>query len=93
MTEVNTALVDGHFRKGGKFIPTLHFRRNFAHEIMENTIGGDTVDSGSPRRSTRTPSIVAYTLLKVKKHEGSTIERQKIQKSKTGISKTEMRQL
>ena len=29
------------------------------------------MDSGSPRRSTCTQSIVACTLLKVKKHEGS----------------------
>ena len=71
MTEVNTALADGHFRKGGKLIPTLQFRRKLAHAMMENNIGGGTVDSGRPRRSTCTPSIVACTLLKVKKHEGS----------------------
>ena len=65
------ALADGHFRKGGKFIPTLQFRRKLAHEIMENNIGGDTVDSGRPRSSTCTPSIVACTLPKVKNHEGS----------------------
>ena len=34
VTEVNTALADGHFRKGGKLITTLHFHRKFAHEIM-----------------------------------------------------------
>ena len=34
VTEVNTALVDGHFFKGGKLIPTLQFRRKLAHEIM-----------------------------------------------------------
>ena len=34
-------------------------------------LGGDTVDYGRPRRSTCTTSIVACTLLKVKKHEGS----------------------
>ena len=65
------ALADGHFHKGGKLIPNLQFRRKLAHEIMENTIGGDTVDYGRPRRSTCTTSIVACTLLKVKKHEGS----------------------
>ena len=43
VTEVNTALADGHFRKGGKLIPTLQFRRKLAHEMMENNIGGDTV--------------------------------------------------
>ena len=69
VTEVNTALADGHFRKGGKWIPTLQFRRKLAREIMENNIGGDTVDSGSPRRSTCTPSIFACTLLKVKNNE------------------------
>ena len=37
---------------------------------MENTIGVDNVDSGSPRRSTCTPAIVACTLMKVKKYEG-----------------------
>ena len=71
VTEVNTALADGHFRKGGKLIPTLQFRRKLTHEMMENNIGGDTVDSGRPRRTTRTPFIVACTILKVKKHEGS----------------------
>ena len=71
MTEVNTALADGHFCKGGKLIPTLQFRRKLAHEMMENNIGGGTVDYGRPRRTTYNPSIVACTLLKVKKHEGS----------------------
>ena len=71
VTEVNTALADGHFRKGRKLIPTLQLRRKLAHYMMENTIGGDTVDSGRPRRSTCNPSIVACTLLKVKKYEGS----------------------
>ena len=52
VTEVNTALADGHFRKGGRLIPTFHFRRKIAHKMMENTIGVDTVDSGRPRRST-----------------------------------------
>ena len=68
---MNTALADGHFCKGGKLIPTLQFRRKIAHEMMKKNIGGDTVDSGMPRRSTCTPSIVACTLLRVKNHEGS----------------------
>ena len=51
-TEVNTALPDGHFRKGGKLIPSLQFPRKLAHEMMKNTIGMDTVDYGRPRRST-----------------------------------------
>ena len=40
VTEVNTALADGHFRKGGKLIPNLQFRSKLAHEMMDNTIGG-----------------------------------------------------
>ena len=68
---MKTTLADGHFRKGGKLIPTLQFRRKLAHEMMENSIGGDTVDYGGPRSTTCTPSIVACTLIKVKKHEGS----------------------
>ena len=71
VTEVNTALADGHFHKGGKLIPTLQFRRKLAHEMMENNIGGYTVDSGRPRRTICTPYIVFCTLFKVKKHEGS----------------------
>ena len=71
VTEVNTALADGHFRKGGRLIPTLQFQRKIAHEMMENTIGVDTVDSGRHRRSKFTPAILACTLLNVKKHEGS----------------------
>ena len=63
------ALVDGHFRKGRKLIPTLQFRRKLAHEMMDNTIGVDTVDSGRMRRSTLTPDITPCKLLKVKKHE------------------------
>ena len=39
VTGVNTALADGHFHKGRKLIQTLKFRRKFAHEIMENSIG------------------------------------------------------
>ena len=65
------ALVDGHFRKGSQLIPTLQFRRKLAYEMMENTIGVDTVDYGRLRRSTCTPAIVACTLLKVKRSEGS----------------------
>ena len=45
--------------------------------MMDNTIGVDTVYSVRPRRSTRTPSIVPYTLRKIKKVKGDTIERQK----------------
>ena len=73
-------------------IPNLQFRRKLVHEMMDNTIGVDTVDSGRPRRLTCTPSIVACTLLKVKKHDGS-YDRKSIKKSQIGISKTEMRQL
>ena len=71
VTEVNTALADGHFCKGRKLIPTLQLRKKLAHEMTENNIGGDTEDYGRPRRSTCTPSIIACTLLKVKKHEES----------------------
>ena len=71
VTKVNTALADGHFCKGGQLIPTLQFRRKLTHEMMENTIGVDTMDYGRPRRSTCNPAIVPCTLLKVKKHEGS----------------------
>ena len=87
VTEVNMALAYGHFRKGRKLIPTLQFRRKLAHEMMENNIGGDTVDYGSPRRTTFTPSIVACTLLKVKKHEGSYDRKSKIQKVKQEYQK------
>ena len=90
---MNTALADRHFRKGEKLIPTLQFRRKIAHEMMEKNIGGDTVDYGRPRRTTYTPSIVACTILKVKKHEGIYDRKAKKPKSQTGISKTEMRQL
>ena len=31
VTEVNTSLAYGHFRKGGKLIPTLQFRKKLAH--------------------------------------------------------------
>ena len=34
VTEVNTALSDGHFRKGGHLIPTLKFRRKRVNEMM-----------------------------------------------------------
>ena len=71
LTEVNTALADGHFSKGGKLIPTLQFLIKLAHEMMYNTIGVDTVSSGRLRRSTCTPDIFPCMLLKVKNHEGS----------------------
>ena len=93
MTEVNTALTDGHFCKGRKLIPTLQFRRKLAHGKMEKTIGVDTVDYGIPRVSTCTTSIVTCKLQNIKKHEGIYDKRQKNQKSQTGISKIEMRQL
>ena len=64
--EVNTALAYGHFRKGGRLIPNLQLRSKVVHEMMINTMGVETVDYGSPRGSTCTPAIVAYTLLKVK---------------------------
>ena len=50
VTEVNTALSDGHFHKGGKFITTLQFRSKLTHEMMEKTIGVDTLDYGRLRR-------------------------------------------
>ena len=77
MTEVNTALADGHFRKDGQMIPTLQFPRTLVHEMMENTIGVDTVDYGSPMRSTCTPDIVPFKLLKVKIMKEATTKRQK----------------
>ena len=86
VTEVNTTLVDGHFRKGGIWIPTLQFRRKLAHEMMENNVGGDTVDSERPKGSTCTPSIVACTLLKIKNHEGSYCRKaEKLKKSNRNI--------
>ena len=91
---MNMALEDGHFCKGGKLIPTLQFRRKLAHEMTENTSGGENVDYGRTRRSTCTTSIVDCTFMKVKKHEGSYDRKaKKFKKSQTGISKTEMRQL
>ena len=88
------AMADGHFRKGRKLIPTFQFRRKLAHEIIYNTIGVDTVDSGRLRRSTCTPDIAPCKLLKVKNHEGTYEKKgKKIQKSQIEISKTEMRQL
>ena len=44
MNEVNKSLADGHFRKGGKLIPTFQIHRKLAQDMMENTIGVDTVD-------------------------------------------------
>ena len=88
MTEVNTAVADGHFRKGMQLIPNLQFRREIAHEIMDNTFGLDTVDSRSPRGSTCTPYTVVYTLLKVKNHEGSYNRKaKKFKKSNRNIKK------
>ena len=74
---MNTALADGHFRKGETLIPTLQFRRKLAHEMMDNNLRGDIVDYGRPIRSACTPSIVAFTLIKVKKHEGSNDKKEK----------------
>ena len=41
------------------------------HEMMNNTIGVGTTDSGKPRRSTCTPEILPCKVQKVKKREGS----------------------
>ena len=70
MTDVNTELEDGHFCKGEKLIPTIQFRKKLTNEMMDNTIGVDTVDYGIPSRSTYTPAIVPYKFQKVKNHEG-----------------------
>ena len=48
VTEVNMALSDGHFRKGGQLIPTFQFRKKLVDEMMEKIIGVDTVNSGRP---------------------------------------------
>ena len=71
VTEVNTALAYGHFCKGGKLIPTLQFRRKLVHEMMESTIGVETLDYGRLKRSRYTPTIVPCKFHKVKNHEGS----------------------
>ena len=34
MTEVSTALADGHFRKGGRLIPTLKLQKKIVHEMI-----------------------------------------------------------
>ena len=94
VTEVNTALADGHFCKGGKLVPTLQFHRKLAHDMIENTIGVDTVYSGRHRRSTCKPDIVPCKLQKVKKARRELQKKdKKIQKVHAGISKTDMRQL
>ena len=90
VSEMNTALANGHFRKGGKLIPTFQFRRKISNEMIENSIGIEIVNSGRPRRSTRPTSIVTYNIQKVKKHEGGYDKKSKNQKSQTGISKTEI---
>ena len=71
VTEVNMRLADGHFCKCGQLIPTLQFLRKLAHQMMENTIEVETVDSERPRRSTYTTDIVLCKLLNIKNHEGS----------------------
>ena len=85
MTEVNTALAYGHFRKVGQLIPKFQLRRKLAHEIMDDTIGVNTVDSVTPMRSKCTTAIVPCKLLKVKKHEGSYDKKAKLKESNKNI--------
>ena len=87
VTEMHIALVDGHFCKGGKLIPTFQLCRKLAHEIVENTIGVNTLDSEIPRRSTCKPYIVPWSLQKFNNHEGSYDKRQKNQKVKQKYQK------
>ena len=87
VTEVNKALSYGHFRKGRQLIPTLHLRRKLVHDMMDNTIGVDNVDSGMSRSSTCTPAIVPSELLNVKNHEGSYNKKAKNQKFKQEYQK------
>ena len=82
---MKTALADGHFHKVGKLIPNLQFRRKLAHDITENKIGVETVDSGRLRRSTCTPSIVPCKLQKVKQHEDRYKKGKKNKKSNRNI--------
>ena len=58
MTEVNTALASGHFQNGGNIMLNLDFWGQLEIHCMENTIGTDTGDVGSPMRDYRIPQIV-----------------------------------
>ena len=48
VTEVNMALVDGHFCKGGKLTPTLKFHRKLTHYMMEKPSGWTLCIIGVP---------------------------------------------
>ena len=55
-TEVNAALVMGHFQNGGVLQPSLDFRRGLAKECLENTIGLEPGDIGRPQRRCTIPA-------------------------------------
>jgi hypothetical protein len=52
---VNVNLAHGHFQNNGEVVPTLLFRREFARECLENTIGQDETDVGRPVRGCNVP--------------------------------------
>ena len=76
--EVSTALAPGHFQSHGIIMPTLSFQSQLVINCMENTIGTDTGDIGSPMQSCRSSQIVEHNLEKVPNYRGKWLARGKL---------------
>ena len=93
MSEVNTALVSGHFKNDGVVQPSLDFWRAFAIECLENTIGVEFGGNGRPKRTSKLPIYVPCEQITVKQHGGMWDPRRKKEKSEIEISKLALSEL
>ena len=57
-SEVNTALVSGHFQNDGVVQPSLDFGRALVIECLGNTIGVELGENGRPNRTSKIPIYV-----------------------------------
>ena len=53
VSEVNTALVSGHFKNYGVVQPSLYFWRDLEIECLENTIRVKLGENGLPNRTSK----------------------------------------
>ena len=83
MSEVNTALVSGHFQNDGLVQSSLDSRIALKTECLYNTIGVELGENVRPKRTSKLPIYVPCEKITVKTHAGIWYPSKKEEKSET----------
>ena len=85
MSEVNTALLSGHFLNDGIVQPSIDFWRAFKIEYLEDTIGFELGYNRRHNSTSRIPIYIPCENIIVKQHGGMWGPSKKKEKSETKI--------